>query len=768
MGEGRRDRSSKRQRSSFGIGKSSSDSDLPRGKSKGRNRGKSRNKIKEKWHLPENLTVDQLARHRRRRVQNHPKDNLALCKPEDVIKNLITEYQKSFRAKNIESLQDNSQPIGCAHPEDLLHLEGLFENTVSSYYQDFPEYKDIEIPVRSKGPASNLQIADGEKAMETETESSRFIPYSNLANARPPLMRRGTSLRHEGDFCTNTEYSCYVPHEGHRRAELARRPTSLKMEGDMDTMTEKCEKFIEWLNVSRPELMRIPTHLKLEGEFETLTENHDKYVPFVGARRPELLRQGANIRMEGESRYAPEYKDVFREHDVRERQLPRKPETHLKPGGDFHRVTETSEMFVDPRVKEMRLMAELEKDIAAEEQKKQEGEAKRKKKEDEMKVLVSKLEDLKSPPLEVPEYRDAYKDFPRERPRLIKPEDEIGRADGSKLSPLSTHSKFSSKIDMDPEYKSKYIDFSKERPIYRKPPMALRPGLASSRSSASFDRAAHRVDNEHTSEVRSQYVSYGQIPRTESVKMPANLRLEGSLDLQPEYRNAYCTKQEAASYDAPRMHRGRDRSLSASRKRDNYWISNNNGNQFGAINATQDQDAFQVLNTKVHEGSVVGKPPTGTRRGSKSSKTQVQRSSHLDTADRPGVRNRSPSPTYRLHVCNVDDEPRGFGRRQPSPGPIVRPPSPHGLTNPSKEDFQRVYSPSFGRNPEQNVDGQSFVVLDNAAPNNSAMSYINEARRRRTDRNCNVDSQNPMPRGRPRNRSPPNWMPPWYDNANTI
>lgn len=108
-----------------------------------------------------------------------------------------------------------------------------------------------------------------------------------------------------------------MPYEGQHRAELIRRPTSLKMEGDLDTMTEKCEKFIEWLNVSRPELMRVPTHLKMEGELETATENQDKYVPFVGARRPELLRQSTNLKLEGDTYFLPEYTDVFRDYSVK-------------------------------------------------------------------------------------------------------------------------------------------------------------------------------------------------------------------------------------------------------------------------------------------------------------------------------------------------------------------------------------------------------------------------------------------------------------------
>lgn len=121
-----------------------------------------------------------------------------------------------------------------------------------------------------------------------------------------------------------------------------------------------------------------------------------------------------------------------------------------------------------------------------------------------------------------------------------------------------------------------------------------------------------RHDHNFTSEIRAQYIPYGHIPRVETLKMPANLRLEGNLDLEPEYKTAYCSKRENQLQNELRMHRKRDRSLSASRRKENYWI--NNADQFGFTNAAQGQDAFQVLHTRVHEDNVYGKPPTGGQR----------------------------------------------------------------------------------------------------------------------------------------------------------
>lgn len=150
--------------------------------------------------------------------------------------------------------------------------------------------------------------------------------------------------------------------------------------------------------------------------------------------------------------------------------------------------------------------------------------------------------------------------------------------------------------------------------MYRKPPLTMRSTFVPPEHGTRFGRQeCKRHDHEFTSEVRAQYIPYGHIPRVETLKMPTNLRLEGNLDLEPEYRTAYCTKRENLLQAEQRMHRRRDRSLSASRPKENYWISNK-AEQFGFANAAQDQDAFQVLKTRVHEDNVCGKPPASSRR----------------------------------------------------------------------------------------------------------------------------------------------------------
>ncbi|XP_046142192.1 uncharacterized protein LOC114874602 isoform X2 [Osmia bicornis bicornis] len=744
MGEGKSDRSSKRQRSSQRANKSSSDSELAQGKNKGR-----KSKSKEKWPLLEGLTVDELVRYRRRRVEGQPKDNLGVC-PETEGNDLVSEYGEAFRAKGEESLKESIWLERSERLEDL-PLKDFEEGGNNTDEEDLDEQdrENIELPSEYK-VTETAGVQNNDNTMETDNANSKIISHTN----QPSLTRRRGALKRNGEPYPDTEtYSSYVAYEGQHRPELARRPTSLKMEGDMNTMTEKCEKFIEWLNVSRPELLRVPTHLKLEGNFESSTENHDKYVPFVGVRRPELLRRNTNLKLEGEFNFVKEYADEFKRHDNKERLPPKKSDNHLNAEKNPHKENNTDKMNNNSRGKEVQLTIESKKHIVEEENKKQ-------KKEMEMDMLISKLEDLKSEPLEIPEYKDAYKDFPRERPKIVKPEDEIGRADGSKISSSPTH-KFTAKIDQDPEYKSKYLDYQRDYPVYRKPPPSVRSTLIPTEHSPRFVRqGSRRHDYELTSEVQSQYVPYGRIPRVETLKMPANLRLEGNIDLEPEYRTAYCTKRDYQLCTEPRMHRRRDRSLSASRHKENYWI-NSNVEQFGYKNAAQDQNAFQIVNTRVHEDTICEKPPPPTsRRGSRSSQIQAQRAMQSGMVE-CNTKDRSTSPTYRLHVCNVDDEQGGFRRRRSplqSSGRMYNPSPNHVL----QSDTTRPYSPSFGKSAKQHSNDQSFVILDNRIFDRNK----NEIRRRRADRNYNIDSILSHSKGKTRTST--NWMPPWYDSTNTI
>lgn len=162
--------------------------------------------------------------------------------------------------------------------------------------------------------------------------------------------------------------------------------------------------------------------------------------------------------------------------------------------------------------------------------------------------------------------------------------------------------------------------------------------------------------------------------------------------------------------------------------------------------------------------------------------------SHVEPTDGSLLRRRSPSPTYRLHVCNVDDEPRGFGRAgkpQRQSGEVGST-SDRGIPETKSVDIdnyhRRSYSPSFGRRDPT----KSFVVLPDhinnhndreepvkyGATNAAGVDFRGRNRAPVTSGNSNfIDHSNndinytKRDQFRPRNRTPPNWMRPWYDNA---
>lgn len=140
-----------------------------------------------------------------------------------------------------------------------------------------------------------------------------------------------------------------------------------------------------------------------------------------------------------------------------------------------------------------------------------------------------------------------------------------------------------------------------------------------------------------------------------------------------------------------------------------------------------------------------------------------QRQMQSDMMENNKIKHRSTSPTYRFHVCNVDEEPRGFRHRH---SPSLQ--SSEKIHDSSSNcvfqtNIIRPYSPSFGKNIKQHTNnGQSFVVLDNETFDKNK----NEIRRRQTDQNYNIDNTSSI--SKKRTKPSTNWMPPWYDSTNSI
>lgn len=163
---------SSRHRSNLGIGKSSSDTEVVKSTCKGHRKVKP--KTKEKWHFIEGLSVDELGRYRRRRVQDHPRDTLGMDEGFDLRENLVTEYRRAFRATSEDSLLKVFTKKLAETP--IKHVE-IGKNNFEPIIDDPP-------PVAIQP----LKVNDSD-TMETAVERTQNLGATNYLE-RPPLMRR--------------------------------------------------------------------------------------------------------------------------------------------------------------------------------------------------------------------------------------------------------------------------------------------------------------------------------------------------------------------------------------------------------------------------------------------------------------------------------------------------------------------------------------------------------------------------------------------------
>ena len=527
--------------------------------------------------LPPGLTVDELSQYRRRRPPSHlrPRDNL---RPEEgSLKSIQSEYRRRFIPPPILP-DDKKDYFGEDHLAELLGAsEGSLITAVSTD-RDGEHQVLVKKGRRRRRPEDELKL-EGEVFLKPEycetfidhprqrpkvtrprthitSENHREIPMDLLTEKkaqyvpfespkRAPLARRPTVLRNEGSLLVKESeiHSKFIPHEGAKKADLARRKTSLRMEGDLDTKTEQKEKFIEFSDVRRAELVKRhtqlslegemdtlteknekyiyipspkrnsfkkrPTNLRLEGEMEKLTENADKFIEFLEAKRSETMKRSNNLSLEGALEYTPEYRETYIDFP-RERPTTRRPSVHLKPEGELDTMTEKKSKFIDYVSRGRRPeLARKPTSLSLE------GEMETK-----------------------PEYRESYVDFPRQRPTIkkpdisLKPEGEIETVTekDAHFIPFSSTDRsiiirrpleslrLEGELFTNPEYKESYIDFPRERPVLRKPTGHLQ------------------------SDKNSNLVLAGdpfKRPRGPGRPPECNLRSEGRIDSDPEYRSSY-------------------------------------------------------------------------------------------------------------------------------------------------------------------------------------------------------------------------------------
>lgn len=267
----------------------------------------------------------------------------------------------------------------------------------------------------------------------------------------------------------------------------------------MLTTTEKAEKFIAFLLASRAALARKPTTLKLEGEMDVKTESREKFVPFEYQRRPPLSKTDTNLHLEGSLDLLTEKTDKYVPYEVNKRAPLAKRESNLHLEGE---------------------------------------------------LLMS------------PEYRDVYKEFKLERSVPSRPQNNL-RPEGVVDLNTETTSKYS-KHQIHPTIPFLRGIDSSNRLILGDDRTILKPEYKENFvKHQGVERAQPQKPEEHlkqegtletTTENKKEFVEK-PVSRTETKKAANNLLLEGRIDMNPEYRNAYIDFYREAKPSPPRRSR---------------------------------------------------------------------------------------------------------------------------------------------------------------------------------------------------------------------
>ncbi|XP_025836881.1 uncharacterized protein LOC108734213 isoform X2 [Agrilus planipennis] len=514
--------------------------------------------------FPPGITVDELKHYCRKKIADHPKDNLHLL--EGSFKGLLSEYQRCFKnfhilggsvdGVNKENISQYEYRGKRKVPESLISLEGPLDLN-SEYKVSYVNYFNL-----GKVKRENT-MENGDKTHNSETPPDFRSQLENHRHASHwRFLKKNTNLQLEGEHFLQTEKADkFIQFPFQRRPELAKRSTTLKLEGDMEKKTEMRDKFSPIQLQERPPLYKKDTNLHLEGDLLLLTENREKYVPTVLQSRPKLTKKNTNLKLDGDLELMPEYKQFFVEHKCKPSEKI-VPVNNLKTEGDYDMKTEHASRFTQhqlihpiiphlresepgrkfhlgdddtvrkPEYKAKYVMYDKPERRTASIPKSnltQEGEIDTKT-ENKVQFVVKtipKRERQRSTgniSLEGdidmnPEYKNAYVDFYASSAKSLP----LPERRKPPQSHLNEDIKMENGINLKPEYRSSYVDFPRQRPSVKKPEthLSLEGNLLLQ------------------TEKRDKYVPYLNVPRVVPIRRMPELSLEGPFECQPEYRKAY-------------------------------------------------------------------------------------------------------------------------------------------------------------------------------------------------------------------------------------
>jgi hypothetical protein len=291
-------------------------------------------------------------------------------------------------------------------------------------------------PNSPRGPIrrpTNLRLSKGSMDIFSE-QKSKYIPYSDAvyAKSRPPMIKYPNNLKLSGDIELLPEYKkAYVPYDlnivqrinnfddppylQRRQVMEARkkeRPVEArngvqcknryheKQDDENNYQPEYTRQFLP-IQVERSKSIPQASHFVQNKEpFDGTSEYNTRYKYYDHFSKSAPIKKLDNLSLKGQYDIRPEYNEQYKTHDSRDYQkrVPLKQQDNLNMQGEFPRqVPEYHESFKDHHIKTLPERAKPKKDYL---------------------YLNGDMEYS-------PEYRDTYRDFPRQRPIIKKPQSNI-------------------------------------------------------------------------------------------------------------------------------------------------------------------------------------------------------------------------------------------------------------------------------------------------------------------------------------------------------
>lgn len=306
-------------------------------------------------------------------------------------------------------------------------------------------------------------------------------------------------------------------------------------------LSEIRSKYVQYDNVEKSEVIKRPNNLKLEGDVSSKTENAEKFIEFLFSKRPELARRVTTLKLEGEMEKKTETSEQFPAHEYQQRPLLCKKHTNLHLEGDLDVYSNYCEKYPAHAFQKRPPLSKRHTNLHMS------GE-----------LLMS------------PEYREAYVEFKTERPCPIVPPANNLKPNGFSELPNDAQKTFLHESHhqipflREPDGRwNKQLET--ERSLSRRPELKLDSDMRTLRENKQFGRARTNLHLEGNLELNPEYKNaYVDFYKEEGKKspvrrhlisQPGHLKTGGEMDTKPEYRSAYVNfPRQRPSIRRPQCH----------------------------------------------------------------------------------------------------------------------------------------------------------------------------------------------------------------------